>query len=149
MYKFIIINIVVVISVIYVSYTNHNKHRKKRGEQLASLYEFFNRTKKPLSIKNVGIGLIFGFLFGLIDNVGLVFGLTNFEQYIPGGVITKATIGNTYSDGIGALVGSGLSVMAKDAYNYDNDEEPIWVNFIGVVLGCIVGVIFGRIYTNN
>ena len=97
-------------------------------------------------MKTILIGLIFGFLFGFIDNVGLVFGLDNFEHKIHGGTIIKATVGNTYSDGIGAFIGSAISVMAKDYYGYDNEREPVWVNFIGVVIGCLVGVLFAIVY---
>jgi hypothetical protein len=58
----------------------------------------------------------------------------------------KSTIGNTYSDGLGALIGSGLSVLAKDKFDYDNEEEPVWVNFIGVVGGCFLGVLVSVMY---
>lgn len=146
MIKFIIINIVLLIILTYFSFKNHNNVKKKNGEQSVSFYEFFNRTKKPLEYKTVLIGLIFGFLFGFIDNVGLVFGLDNFEHLIRGGTIIKATIGNTYSDGIGAFIGSAVSVIAKDYYGYDIEREPVWVNFAGVVIGCLAGVMFAILY---
>ena len=146
MIKFIIINITLIFLLTYFSFKNHNNVRKKKNEEIVSFFEFLNRTKKPLEMKTILIGLIFGFLFGFIDNVGLVFGLDNFEHKIHGGTIIKATVGNTYSDGIGAFIGSAISVMAKDYYGYDNEREPVWVNFIGVVIGCLVGVLFAIVY---
>ena len=146
MIKFIIINIILLVLLTYFSYKNHNNTKKRNGEEIVSLYEFLNKTKKPLESKTIIIGLIFGFLFGFIDNVGLVFGLDNFQHLIKGGTIIKATVGNTYSDGIGAFIGSAVSVMAKDYYGYDIEREPIWVNFAGVVMGCLAGVFFALIY---
>ena len=146
MIKFIIINIVLLFVLTYFSFKNHNNIKKKNGIETVSFYEFFNKTKKPLEMKTILIGIIFGFLFGFIDNVGLVFGLDNFEHLIKGGTIIKATVGNTYSDGIGAFIGSAVSVMAKDYYGYDIEREPIWVNFAGVVIGCLAGVLFAIIY---
>lgn len=140
--QFLAINVIIIFVTIYYPFKNHNKILNKSGKEQVSIYEFLNKTKEPLKPKTILIGLIFGFIFGFIDNVGLLFGLGSFGDYLPGGLVVKSTLGNTYSDGLGALIGSGLSVVAKDHYNYEQDKEPVWVNFVGVVIGCLFGVAF-------
>ena len=61
----------------------------------------------------------------------------------------KAALGNTYSDMLGAIVGTSISIVAKDAVDYDNDDEPIWVSTFGIFLGCLLGIIFGRLITTR
>ena len=140
--QFLVINVLIIFVTIYYPFKNHNKILKISDKEEISIYEFLNRTKGSLKPKTVIIGLIFGFMFGFIDNVGLLFGLSSFRDYLPGGLIIKSTIGNTYSNGLGALIGSGISVVAKDHYNYEQEKEPIWVNFVGIIIGCLFGVAF-------
>ena len=110
--------------------------------------EFINNGKLP-SLKNILIGLLFGVVFGFLDNFGLWIGINKLEKYLPGGLLTKAALGNTYSDFLGATIGTSISIIAKDSVNYDNDNEPIWINSIGIFIGCILGLFLGRLITNT
>lgn len=93
------------------------------------------------------LSLIFGIIFGFIDNIGLWFGISKLEKYMYGGTKMKAALGNTYSDGMGALVGTCISIIAKDLYNYDDndDKAPLWVDPIGIVIGCLIGIFIGKL----
>ena len=54
-------------------------------------------------------------VFGFMDNFGIWMGIDVLEKYMPGGVKMKAALGNTYSDMLGAIVGTSISIVAKDA----------------------------------
>lgn len=92
------------------------------------------------------IGLIFGMVFGFIDNLGLWLGVDTLQKYMPGGLLTKAALGNTYSDFLGVIVGTSVSTIAKESLDYDDDKEPIWLNMVGIVIGCLVGMVVAYYY---
>jgi len=98
-------------------------------------------------MKSLVVGLTFGIVFGFIDNFGLWVGISELERYMPGGVKVKAALGNTYSDGIGALLGTFVSIIAKDLYDSEDlENDPLWVNPIGIIIGCIIGIIVGKTF---
>merc|ERR1712070_423475 len=57
--------------------------------------------------------------------------------------ITNATIlamlGNTFSDGIGALAGTSVSSALVSHTAYDEGGDPI-MELVGIVLGCLIPV---------
>jgi len=76
-------------------------------------------------------------------------GLNAIEKYIPGGVLTKSGIGNIYSDFLGVVMGTSISIIAKELIDYDDSDQPLWVNTIGIVLGCIIGMFAGYLITGR
>ena len=80
----------------------------------------------------------FGIVFGFIDNAGLWFGINSLEKYIPGGILDKAGWGNTYSDFLGATLGTSIAIILKTFMPISN--VPIWTDSIGVLIGCILGI---------
>ena len=145
---FVIINIIGFFSLLYFSYTYHLHTLKRKGKKPVTLLKYINRGNLP-SFKNIIIGLIFGLIFGFLDNLGLWMGIDVFYKYIPGGTLTKAGWGNTYSDLLGATVGTFIAEMAKDYFDYDNDNQPIWLNAFGIFWGCILGMSVGKILTRR
>lgn len=145
---FIFGNIALFSLFLYISFRVHNYYRVKRGEKPVDFVHFFNRGDLP-PLKNLLLGMTFGMVFGFMDNFGLWMGIDALEKYLPGGVLTKAALGNTYSDLLGAVVGTSIAIMAKDAYNYDSDDDPIWVDTLGIVLGCLLGMFTGRMITGK
>ena len=141
--KFISINIVVISFLVLLFYKINTKILKNND-----FLFFINRTKK-LKLKKILIGLIFGIVFGLIDNLGLWIGMTSFQKYIKTDSITQAAIGNTYSDFLGSIIGALISITAQNYINYDNDNEPIWINTIGIVIGCILGLFIGKTFISK
>jgi len=146
--NFIIINLVIFGISLFVSYKYHNRTLKKKYKPQVSFIQFINNGELP-SFKNILIGLIFGIVFGFLDNFGIWMGIDKLHNIFPGGELTKAALGNTYSDMLGAIVGTSISIMAQDGLNYDDDDQPIWVNTLGILLGCFLGLLAGRLVTGK
>ena len=146
--KFIIINLFIIFSLLYISYMVSLDTLKKNNKKEITLLNYINRGEIPGS-KNLLIGLIFGLIFGFIDNFGLWLGIDILYKYLPGGTLTKAALGNTYSDVFGATAGTFIAEMAKNYFNYDDDNQPIWLNSVGIFFGCILGLLAGRLFTNR
>ena len=85
-----------------------------------------------------------GFVFGLIDNGGLFFGMDAleplFEKYFPDGQhdLVKSGLGNTFSDAVGGFMGTFVGTIVQNVTRID--EYPFWAEAVGLVLGCLVGV---------
>ena len=145
---FILVNILIISITIFITYYFHNFFLERNNSPKISFMEFINNGKMP-SMKKLLIGLIFGVTFGFIDNIGLWYGMNNLEKYMPGGILTKSALGNTYSNFMGAIIGTCISIIAADSINYDGSSEPIWMNSLGVVLGCLLGLFVGRTLSNK
>lgn len=142
---FILINIILIGGIIYVAYMYHNKTALQNKQKKKTFIEFINKGQS-LSIKGVLIGLSFGIVFGFMDNFGLWLGIDKLEKYMPGGVKTKAALGNTYSDFLGATMGTSVSIMLNDYLgNPEDADQPIWLNTIGIIIGCFIGLFAGRL----
>ncbi len=142
--KFIIGNIIIVSIFLFSAFAVRNRRLRNKKQKEQTLLEFINNGHSG-NMKSIFVGLIFGIVFGFIDNFGLWIGISELERYMTGGVRIKAALGNTYSDGIGALLGTFVSIIAKDLYDSDETEnDPLWVNPIGIVIGCVVGIIVGK-----
>lgn len=107
-------------------------------------------------------GLVFGLVFGFIDNAGLISGLEALDT--PFSVISKLLIGsppsdknslkryneklegttsglgNLFSDGLGVTLGAFFGNLATRLFP-SKIQQPIWVDMVGVSLGCILGII--------
>ena len=144
--KLIVASLTIIAIIAYTSFIYHNKTLIEQNENTQTFIEYINRGKIP-PFNTLKIGLIFGIIFGFIDNIGLWFGLQTFEKYIPGGILTKSAVGNTYSNLMGAICGGLISSVFKDKYDYDEDNAPIWLDAVGVVIGCIIGIFVGKLLT--
>ena len=142
----VIVTLILVVGSFLLSYWVVNRERVRKGEQKYSLTQFLNKNQK-LSFKKVLVGMSFGLVFGFIDNAGLWFGLQSFQKYIPGGLLTKSGWGNTYSDGLGASLGTSVAVILRTLYPIE--DSPIWVDTAGIILGCILGIYIPRLLTGK
>jgi len=145
---FIAFNIALFTFFLYAAFRVHNHYREKKNQKPVSFMEFFNRGQLP-DLTSIAIGMVFGIVFGFMDNFGLWMGIDTLNKYLPGGQLTKAALGNTYSDLLGAVVGTSIAIMAKDAIEFDTDDQPIWVNTVGIVIGCLLGMFTGRLLTGK
>lgn len=126
--------------------------------------------------------LVFGVVFGFIDNAGLISGLDALDKpfgYISrlvtgtlpsknkkgGGMFSKPTdavnarherervggitsgLGNLFSDGLGVTIGAFFSKFASSIFGSDI-EQPIWVDMVGISLGCILGIMIPLSFKN-
>ena len=142
----IVITLILVIGSFLISFYVVNRDRVKKGNKKYTLGQFLNKNQK-LDFKTVLVGMSFGIVFGFIDNAGLWFGLQSFQKYIPGGLLTKSGWGNTYSDGLGASLGTSVAVILRTLYPIK--ESPIWVDTAGIIVGCILGIYIPRLLTGK
>jgi hypothetical protein len=142
----ILVTLFLVIGSFFLSYWVVNRNRNKKGEEPLNLKQFLNNNQK-LDFRTVLVGMSFGIVFGFIDNAGLWFGLQSFQKYIPGGLLTKSGWGNTYSDGLGASLGTSVAVILRTLYPIG--DTPIWVDTVGIILGCILGIYIPRLLTGK
>lgn len=147
-YRFVIINLLLIVFFIYSAFKVKNIKQVEMNKPPLSFIQFLNVSDK-LTIKNVFAGLIFGIVFGFLDNFGLWMGISVLEQHMPGGVKTKSALGNTYSDFIGSIIGTSVSILAFELLELKNDTTPIWVNTIGISIGCLLGMFFGKMVTGE
>ena len=143
--KFVIINIIVVVALITIAYQYRVYKQKQKNKKEETFLDWFNQGE--VSTKDIFVGFVFGFVFGFIDNFFLWIGTTHIQKYVKGGPLMKAGWGNTYSDFIGATVGTALASMIKNYLGYDDEKAistPIWVDAISIPAGCIVGMYMGK-----
>ena len=123
----------------------------KKPKDKSSLSGFINEFEGPLLsyafFKTVLVGVVYGLVFGIIDNVGLWFGMDALDPIIKGGPLTKAGIGNAYADSLSAIL---ATFSGKAMSNFTGIEDtPLWANAAGTGLGCITGVVICRAISNR
>jgi hypothetical protein len=131
------ITVFIVVFFLILSFVVVNNNRVKKGKDKLTFMQFFNNNSE-VTFKKVFIGMSFGIIFGFIDNFGLWYGMDYLDPYIAGGNLTKAGYGNTFSDFIGSTMGTSISIILSTMY--PTEEAPIWVNSLGIVLGCLLGL---------
>jgi len=101
-----------------------------------------------ITILSIGVGLFSQFIFGFIDNAGLFFGASFLDEWfmmLPAADDANvfAGYGNTYSDLIGALMGTFCGLVIEDLTEVN--ETPIWGDALGIFVGCLVGIIVPKL----
>ena len=129
--------VLIIVFFLLLAFVVVNKNRVDKGERKLTFIEFFNNNSE-VTLKKVLVGMSFGMIFGFIDNFGLWYGMDYLDPYIPGGNLTKAGYGNTFSDFIGSTMGTSVSIILGTLY--PTEEAPIWVNSLGIVVGCLLGL---------
>jgi hypothetical protein len=85
--------------------------------------------------------LIGPLIFGFLDNFGMMIGMEVVEVILKMNGLTDPTIvamlGNTVSDGIGALAGSSVSGALVSHTAYDGDGNSL-MELAGITLGCLL-----------
>jgi len=123
------------------------------GEMTFSVYSSGGDAANMAAIPILS-GMASGLVFGFIDNAGLFFGMDMLDELLPkalpksiGGTgmpdeLVFAGMGNTFSDLIGAFLGTfaGRMVQISPSIEYEGGYPPIAEAF-GVFFGCILGVL--------
>jgi|TARA_B110000261_G_scaffold135564_1_gene153086 hypothetical protein len=116
----------------------------------------FNENKNVLSflgvypfptLLSIFTGMAANIVFGMIDNGGLFFGMDALTPFLPEGELTRAGIGNTVSDGLGAFLGTFSGIIIKSITKID--DTPIWSDAIGIVIGCLIGLYVPKYITGK
>lgn len=95
------------------------------------------------SLKVFLVGSTFMIIFGIIDNLGLFFGMDFIENYVISKGYTSliaAGIGNAFSDAIGALIGGSIATFLYKLLKI-KDKVSTAQQFVGVIIGCMIPVI--------
>ena len=112
--------------------------------------QFINGQTKLPPPETIFFGMVFGVIFGFLDNFFLFMGIDSLGFLMPDDVLVKAGLGNTFSDVIGAIIGTFISTIGKQLVDYDDDTTPMWANtigiFIGYLLGLYVPILFRKIF---
>ena len=90
------------------------------------------------------LGLSFGVIFGLMDNIGLLHSMKYLEKHLPGDILMKTSLASTYSDIAATTIGTFTSTILADMFDFDNSKIPIWSNTIGIFIGCLLGLAIGK-----
>ena len=128
----------------YFAYRSELKKNPK-----LTMSEFIGINPRP-SFKSVMIGMASNLAFGMIDNGGLWTGMDALDPFLPGGHLTKAALGNTFSDGLGAFLGTFCGIIIKN--NMDKEDKitpPMWSEAVGIIAGCLLVIPIMRIITGK
>jgi len=107
-------------------------------------FEFINKGKIDENfLKRIIVGFGSGVVFGIIDNMGLWFGMDALDPILPKGTLTKAGYGNVFSDSLSAF----LSTFAGDiliTLTNTSADIPLWAKATGTFSGCLLGLYTSR-----
>lgn len=133
------------LSAVWFGYLEYNK---KNPDTQISFMDYYGRFlfgdgNMSYSFNNFIQGLGFGLVFGFIDNFGLATGMDALDPYTPGFVKNGADVtsayGNTFSDFIGAFVGTFFVSLVMGRHT-DTPAPPLSSDVMGVTLGCMIGL---------
>ena len=99
------------------------------------------------SIMSILTGMMSNIIFGMIDNGGLFFGMSALDPFLPQGELTRAGLGNTFSDGLGAFLGSVTAGIIKSITKIE--DTPLWADTFGIIIGCLIGLYLPRYITGK
>ena len=140
---FILLNAVLIVISFFIAYIVHKNNKKNKNK---TFLDWFNQGK--VTMKGLFVSLIFGIVFGFMDNFFLWIGIDKMMSFIPGHTLTKGAWGNTYSDFIGATVGAAVASIGQDLLDSD-ESPPIWINAMAMPIGCILGMYTGKLITGK
>ena len=135
--KFLSVCIGLIVLFGYVAYCFNDKK---------NVLEFLDIKPFP-SLMAIFTGMFANIIFGIIDNGGLFFGMSALDPFLPEGELTKAGLGNTFSDGLGAFLGTFSGVIIKSITKID--DTPVWSDAIGIIIGCLIGLFVPRMITGK
>ena len=126
-------------------YKEENKDKKDVPKNLPFI-QFINGEEKLPPAKTILLGMLFGIIFGFLDNLFLFIGIDSLEHLMPDNDLIKAGLGNTFSDAIGAIVGTFIGSIGQILISYDETVIPLWANTVGIVIGCLLGLYIPLFY---
>ena len=102
--------------------------------------EFLNDGKVPPSAEDILVGVIFGFVIGLFDALGIWIGMDNIGKIIPGSAEMKAALSGAYGNIMGITIGTVVTTVVRTRLGTRSTRRPIWLNMIGILLGTTAGI---------
>lgn len=138
--QLIVVSLVLILFFGILAYRAANEEHKK-GKPNApdlSIMKFLNNGIDNPSMKSILVGMSSGMVFGFIDNAGLFFGMDALDPYLPGGPLSKAGYGNTYSDALGSFLSVFIGSLIQKSTGVNN--TPMWAESVGIIVGCLFGI---------
>jgi hypothetical protein len=134
----------------FIIITNINNYfLKQNNKKPKTFLEFINRGQTTIFSKKILLGFVFGMVFGFIDTISLWIGIDELQRYFPDGVLTKAAFSNIYADTLAVSISTAISVTLMEYFQKDLSEIPIWTNSLAIMIGCSLGLVAGRVFTNK
>lgn len=135
--KFVMICLILIVSVGVIAYHfNDNKN----------ILSFLGVYPFP-TLASILTGMAANIVFGMIDNGGLFFGMDALDPFLPAGELTRAGLGNTFSDALGAFLGTFSGIIIKSVTKID--DTPLWSDAIGIIIGCLIGLYVPKYITGK
>ena len=131
-------SLAIILLVGFACYTYLKNHYQEKENREFTVTEFINGVDGMPPLKNILVGMVFGLVFGFIDNAGMFFGMDALEPFLPREGFVAAGIGNTYSSVLGAFLAAFLSNVIKISTGVDT--VPVWSDAAGIVVGAILGI---------
>lgn len=138
--RLIYVTVLLILITSAISYFIKKRQYEEKYHRPMPFSVFINGVDQLPSWKTIMGGMLYGLVFGFLDNFFIYFGIDSLQKYMPGGTLTKAGLGNTYSDFVGAVVGAHIGFIYQTLSNISQDAVPIWVNSIAIVIGCLLGL---------
>lgn len=140
----IVMFLLVVVAITYFVGVLSYREWKKSNPQ-GTVKEYFNG-QNPTT-KKIMVGMASGLIFGFIDNFGLFMGMSVLDpilKKLPAASNPNvfAGYGNTFSDMIGAFLGTFGGKYVADKFK--EDDYPIWSEAVGIIIGCLMGIAAGK-----
>lgn len=132
-----LIQLLIVCAILIFSSGWYAYKTSKQNDKQLTVMEFLGLSPAP-SIKSILVGMSSGLIFGFIDNAGLFFGMDALDPFMPKNKLIAAGLGNTFSDGVGAFMGTFCGIIISNLSGVDN--YPIFSEAIGMIIGCLIGV---------
>ena len=117
-----------------------------RFSDKSTVLEFLDIRPFP-SAMSILTGMVANIVFGIIDNGGLFFGMSALDPFLPEGELTRAGLGNTFSDGLGAFLGTFSGVIIRSMTKIE--DTPLWSDAVGIVIGCLIGLYVPKMITGK
>ena len=139
-YIFIFFSLCLMILMFAFSFYVKNISRQREGKKTWTLTEFLNDGDK-VGIKNVAIGLIYGFIIGVMDILGIWYVLKYLKVFMPKGANVEAGLAEVYSSFMAVVLGTFISHSIKTWFPLDK-KIPIWTEPVGVLLGSFITLFY-------
>ena len=131
-------SVIIILLVGGLCYNYLKTHYQDKENREFTITEFINGTNSMPPMKNILVGMVFGTVFGFIDNAAMFFGMDALEPFLPTEGFIAAGLGNTYSSVLGAFLASFLSNVIKISTGVES--VPVWSDAAGIIVGAILGI---------
>jgi hypothetical protein len=112
-----------------------------------SFIDFLNDGKATPSLQDVTVGLVFGVVFGIMDTLGTWVGMKETATVMPwGSQELRAAVAGSYSNIMSLTVGTLVTLVARAKLGTTNEQRPIWVNILGILIGSSIGIFVGQVF---